>query len=998
MTLRNPGGPALRRGTEGATHRAGSGATVTAVASGGAPVRSRFVGREAEIAELGSELARTRDGDLRCVVLEGEPGIGKTRLASEAAATEGQGAITLSARGYPLGAASSFGLWAEAFDGYLRDQPPATVAEICGDALDDLAAVLRSARAAGGRCEDDPSAVRLREALAVLLRNLARRRPVVVLLDDLHLADTSSWEALDYLAHNLREARVLVLGCVRPGELGGLSVAKQVVFRLEQEGILRRLGLDPLGPDELGTLAAVVLDRPAVPPTLVRWLTERSGGNPLFAVGLLDALARSPDDDLDLTGPSLDAIPKALGERLAARLGLLDPEATAVLDVLAVVGHRIDRSELARLLPPRPEQLDAVVVGLVDARLVAEHEHGARVDYEIAHPLMQEVIYERLGVTRRRALHRSIGRALWDADRLGEAASHLSRAADVGDDEAIGALGTVAHQAWSRNAFGDAFHVVSNLLRLIPPGDERSLAALDLLVPGGEWLFYEHKEDLDMALGVRIMREMQRILGDSADPARLGALNLYLCVFLGWGNGDRDEAIRRGHEAVEQFRQAGDHALARLAAHEVTWIYGVDGDHAAQEREARKVVEEAEAAGDGSATVLGLISLTHALWPRGEFAAAERDFGRAVELASGHESRTGLVHCHAFRAMVLAFEGRLASAQTALAAAAVADEDDREPLVTEVGLLLSYLAGDVGTARDRARQAAIGMGPGQSWVMLVGALAAVESGDAGEAAGYLAALAEVMDDRRYWMINLPYAWASALHRWGQGDVEAAAEGLDGVARDLLAIDAVAIAPSVLVDLAEVAAQVGWTERVVEAAAQLGDIARRVDRDHHCALADMGGGWAALGRGCHEDAVGRADRAATRFAKSGHRLHEARCLDLAARAVAAVEPQEATPLFRAAMSGFTSCSAGWRRSRSADALAALGRPGHRALAALDGPRPLTVRERQVAELAVDGLTAREIGERLFIGVRTVETHLANIYAKVGVRSRVELLRRAAELSR
>ena len=966
---------------------------MVAVASGGAPLRYRFVGRESEIGELGSELARSRRGELRCVILEGEPGIGKTRLASEAAEAEGQSATTLAARGYPLGAASSFGLWAEAFDGYLRDLPPATVAEICGDALDELAAILRSARAAGGRGDCDPSAVRLREALAVLLRNLARRRPVVVLLDDLHLADTSSWEALDYLAHNLGDARVLVLGCVRPGELGGLSVAKQVVFRLEQEGILRRLWLDPLGPDELGTLATLVLDRPAVPPTLVRWLTERSGGNPLFAVGLLDALAAA---GRDLTEPSLDAIPKALGERLASRLTLLDTEATAVLDVLAVVGHRVDRSELACVVSS-PDQLDAVVVELVDAGLVAEHEHGSRIGYEIAHPLMQETIYERLGVTRRRALHRTIGRALWDADRLGEAASHLSRAADVGDDEAIGALGKVAHQAWSRNAFGDAFHIVSTMLRLIPPGDERSLAALDLLVPGGEWLFYEHKEDLDTALGVRIMREMQRILGDSADPARLGALNLYLCVFLGWGNGDRDEAIRRGHEAVEQFRQAGDDALARLAAHEVTWIYGVDGDHAAQEREARKVVAEAEAAGDGSATVLGLISLAHALGAHGEFAAADRDLRRAVALAGRDGSRTALVHCHAFRAMVLAFEGRLAPAQAALAAAASADEDDHEPLVAEIGLLLTYLAGDVGTARDRARQAAIGMGPGQSWVMLIGALAAVESGDTGEAAGYLAALGDVMDDRRWWMINLPYAWASALLRWGQGDAEAAAEALDRVARDLLAIDAVAIASPVLVDLAEAAAEIGWTERAVEAAGQLGDIALRVRRRHHCALADLAGGWAALVRGRHEDAVERADRAATRFAQRGYRLYEARGLDLAARAVAATEPQESTPLFRAAMSGFMSCSAGWRRSRSADALAALGRPGHRALAALDGPRPLTPRERQVAELAVDGLTAREIGGRLFIGVRTVETHLANIYAKLGVRSRVDLLRRATDLS-
>jgi hypothetical protein len=75
------------------------------------------------------------------------------------------------------------------------------------------------------------------------------------LLDDLHPADTSSWEAFDYLAHNLRDARVIVVGCGRPGELGGLSVAKQVVFGLEQEGILWRLWLDLLGPDELANRA-----------------------------------------------------------------------------------------------------------------------------------------------------------------------------------------------------------------------------------------------------------------------------------------------------------------------------------------------------------------------------------------------------------------------------------------------------------------------------------------------------------------------------------------------------------------------------------------------------------------------------------------------------------------------------------------------------------------------------------------------------------------------
>jgi DNA-binding CsgD family transcriptional regulator len=98
---------------------------------------------------------------------------------------------------------------------------------------------------------------------------------------------------------------------------------------------------------------------------------------------------------------------------------------------------------------------------------------------------------------------------------------------------------------------------------------------------------------------------------------------------------------------------------------------------------------------------------------------------------------------------------------------------------------------------------------------------------------------------------------------------------------------------------------------------------------------------------------------------------------------------------AAAMAFDDCSAHWRRKRSLEVLAAVGRAGRRAAIRLQGAASLTPRQRQVARLATQGLSAREIAERLFIGERTVETHLANAYAKLGVESKIDLVRRAEE---
>jgi DNA-binding CsgD family transcriptional regulator len=107
------------------------------------------------------------------------------------------------------------------------------------------------------------------------------------------------------------------------------------------------------------------------------------------------------------------------------------------------------------------------------------------------------------------------------------------------------------------------------------------------------------------------------------------------------------------------------------------------------------------------------------------------------------------------------------------------------------------------------------------------------------------------------------------------------------------------------------------------------------------------------------------------------------------------PAAVTALKRAAAM-FERSGATWRRDRSLDALRRLGHSGRRAAAAALGPGSLTRREHEVARLAATGMSAREIGESLFVGKRTVESHLASVYAKLGVESKLQLVRRAAEL--
>src|SRR5205085_1036286 len=153
----------------------------------------------------------------------------------------------------------------------------------------------------GAAPDREPPRPRLLEGLAVLLANLAEQAPVVVVLDDVHLADASSWDALHYLCGSLSTERILVVASARPGELADHPVAQRVLLDLEQTGALHRVEIGPLPAEAVRELGEEDIGA-AAEPELIGWLGGRAPGNPLFVPGpdllLRDLPPAQPGDGL----------------------------------------------------------------------------------------------------------------------------------------------------------------------------------------------------------------------------------------------------------------------------------------------------------------------------------------------------------------------------------------------------------------------------------------------------------------------------------------------------------------------------------------------------------------------------------------------------------------------------------------------------------------------------------------------------------------------------
>lgn len=406
-------------------------------------LRDPFVGRESVMQRLEGALKKALAGTMRGRLLTGEPGIGKTRLCQEVASrARDAGARVWTGRCYE--ADSGDGLWPwvqilrQAVDGpaadALRGLPEPALAELIA-----LVPELRASRAPSAGTAPAVKGLALFDAVARFLRAAAARVPLVLVLDDLHWADTASLTLLGYLLEELGGARILVLGTFRDAELPPGHPHAGLLDRLERAACWKRIALDALGVDDVARYLHELTGRDA-PLELVLRVHQRTAGNPFFVRETVrslttDALAAGHLrlNDVELPDSARDVVRR--------RIAALPEPTRCVLQTAAVLGLRFDLATLGRMLELAPAELLAALDRALFARLLLRDEVGVG-RYAFVHALVRDTIYEDLPTTQRCELHLAAGRALEQqrAQRpatAAEIALHLHRALPHGDGQKL---------------------------------------------------------------------------------------------------------------------------------------------------------------------------------------------------------------------------------------------------------------------------------------------------------------------------------------------------------------------------------------------------------------------------------------------------------------------------------------------------------------------------------------------------------------------------------
>ena len=408
--------------------------------------RGACVGRDAEVAEIISAWKLVASGgERRLVLVAGEPGIGKTRIASELAsrvATHGGVALhgwcdeDLSAPYQP---------WVQALGPFVRAIPDDELAELVGDVAPDLARLLPdvSARlpnvAAPRTADSDTERARAVDAIDAFLEAACARQPMLVVLDDLHWADRPSLVLLRRLLQSDRGGALMLLGTYRDTDVDRRHPLTEVLADLRRMSRVTRIALGGL--DEDG-LAALLADRAGhdAPEAFVRLLLDDTDGNPFFVEEVIAHLVetgviyrRDGEWRTDFS-PEEIGIPEGVRDVVGRRLSRLSPEANEVLAVAAFIGREFDASTLvAASGRDRDEVLDTLDVALASA-LVREIP-GAVYRFAFSHALVRQTLTEEVRGARRARLHWRVGETLAagrDSD-LSAVAFHLCEGVLAGD-------------------------------------------------------------------------------------------------------------------------------------------------------------------------------------------------------------------------------------------------------------------------------------------------------------------------------------------------------------------------------------------------------------------------------------------------------------------------------------------------------------------------------------------------------------------------------------
>jgi DNA-binding CsgD family transcriptional regulator len=959
-------------------------------------VASAFIGRTAELDALHEALEAIERGRAHAVQVIGPAGIGKTRLLAELARlAEARGHAVLAGAGAELEQDLPFWVFVDALDEFVEALDPRTLERMDEQVRSELGQVLPALAGAGTAAADPRVHERYRTHRAVreLLERLAATRPLVLVLDDVHWADAASVDLIVALLHRLPAAGVLLAVAARPSRLP--APLASALDRAHRDRTLGRLELGALSPDEARALVG----------TGDEDLYAESGGNPFF----LEQLARAPQRGAAEPGPGVELaglrVPPLVAAALAEELAALPAPARAVLEAAAVAGDpfEIDLAVAAAGVA-EPAVLDAVDE-LARTEFVRETDVPRR--FRFRHPIVRRAVYERTPSGWRIGAHERIARALADRGATATAqAHHVERSARHGDPAAIATLREAAAESATR-APATAARWLGAALTLLPddaPAGERVellLARARALIATGQFVD-----------GHDVLHAAARIV-----PADAVLLRARVDTMLA-----RAEHLLGQHEPAHRRLLAALDALpADAAEHGVSLMVelAMDGMHrlnyAAMHEWGVRAAEAARALDDDAllAAALGSAARGAAFDGRTDESVHRRDSAAALIDALPDEvigRRLDALGWLAGAELYMhEFTAAHAHAARAIAIGRATGQGQQFPLLSAIFGMTAYFQGrsmDVIDELDGAIEAARLTGNAQTlaWSLYPRAMAAIALGDLPTALSTAQEAVDRVDDGKPSHHFSHSAFALAEAHLQLGNARAAADLLE---RAGAGIDMPLAAPSFRAFFLEAYAR-------AQLALGDGDAAARAAREAvACAdasrlpLQQGAAGRAvaavALAAGDAARAAAEAAAAAELLAAEGAALEAARALILLGRARAAAGERDAAgaALERAAATA-TACGAVRYRDEAERELRQLGRRIHRrsqaAGAGADGVGALTARELEIARAIVDRRTNRQIAEDLFLSPKTVETHVRNIFAKLGVDSRVEVARRVEQADR
>jgi ATP/maltotriose-dependent transcriptional regulator MalT len=954
-----------------------------------------LVGRADELGLLERVLDELDRDHSVALELAGEPGIGKTwLLRALAARAEARGHLVLSGAATELENDLPFSVFVDALDAYVAGLEPKRL-EVLGDqVLAELAHVFPSLSALAGGHDVSLQHERYRSHRAVreLLERLAALKPLVLLLDDLHWADSASVELLGALLRHPPATAVLIAVAVRPRQTPErLSAALERAHRAEA---LTRIEVGALSPAEARAFLGEALD-----PAEADALYEESGGNPFY----LQQLARA----LELTGGAASAaaelslsieVPPAVAAALTEELSLLSEPARLVLEGAAVAGDPFEPELAAAAAGMSEDSTMGAIDNLLLFDLIRQTEVPRR--FRFRHPIVRRAVYETTRGGWRLQAHRRCAEAL--AARGASAAArahHVEFSACQGDIAAVSILREAGETA-ARLAPESAARWFGAALRLLPDAApaqgrvELLLARVWALAAAGRFTD-SHEAVLEAvalvpeqpsALSTTVATAcagVERFLGRyehahgrlvralRALPERASVERVELLMEL-----TLNEFYRSRYEAMHDWaapalsaaKEVGDPALVAAAAVMPAFADAVTGPTEVarlRRAEAAALVDELS---DDELSVrphtAGWLAIAEVYLDL--YAEADAHATRALALTRTTGEGDPLHRLYPVLPRVWYVRGKLAEAAELLDGAIEAGRLLGSPPALAGNLfnrsVVALAVGDLEIALATAEESVeltrdLDQGFVTAWAAARLAAVLFETGQPDRAVELLLGRAGGEELtlipgswRSYWLELLTRCWL-ALDRPGEAERAAGLAEVTAAAMRLPLPTA-------------------WADRAAAAVAlQAGDTARATDR-----------------------ALASADAAQ----EVGAPIEAALSRTLAGRALAqAGQTNRAVAELERAAAALDACGALRYRQSAERELGKLGHRPHRRTRPGkpdgSGTESLTERELQVARLVVDRKTNPEIAGELFLSQKTVETHLRNIFHKVGVTTRVALAR-------